>query len=361
MDNLISNLLLVAKPSGLWERIIMGLEGGLGSFALSIVLLTIIIKIIMSPIDFFNKRTTRKMQKMQSKIQPQIDAINKKYANDDKLKNQKLGELYQREKINPMSSCGVMLVSMGLTLAIFITLFNGMNAMASYKIANQYEQLQIAYVQEYAGDSLDLEQVDAEGNPKSVYEICLPYIKQINESEDQSVKDTAHANVKEKYNETKESFLWIENIWMADSPFKNSIPSYSEYANVAKLSNDDKNNEEYKAVYEQIMNPLKESTGRVNGFFVLTVLCAALAFLNQWLMTRKNPQPAGKPKFGLSMILMPLLMAFFTLLYTTMFSLYMITGQLVTLALTPLIDLINDKIDKHQEIKKIPKDRLRRI
>ncbi len=360
MDNLISNLLM-SQPGGLWERIIMGLESGLGTFALSIILLTIIIKLIMSPVDFFNKRTSRKMQKMQAKIQPQIDAINKKYANDDKLKNQKLGELYQREKINPMGSCGIMILNIGLTLAIFITLFNGMNTMASYKIANQYEQLQIAYVQEYAGDGLNLDQKDEEGNQKSVYEICLPYIQQINASEDQSVKDTAHANVQKKYHETKESFLWIENIWMADTPFKNSIPSYSEYASVARLSKEDRENEEYKAVYEQIMNPLKESTGRVNGFFVLTVLCAALAFLNQWLMTRKNPAPAGQKRFGIAMILMPLLMAFFTLLYTTMFSLYMITGQLVTLATTPLIDLINDKIDKIQEQKKIPKDRLKRI
>ena len=69
----------------------------------------------------------------------------------------------------------------------------------------------------------------------------------------------------------------------------------------------------------------------------------------------------SKKRFGIAMILMPLLMAFFTLLYTTMFSLYMITGQLVTLATTPLIDLINDKIDKIQEQKKIPKDRLKRI
>jgi len=359
MDNLISNLLLSA-PTGLWERIITGFEGGLGSFALSIVLLTIIIKIIMSPIDFFNKRTSRKMQKMQAKIQPQIDAINKKYAKDDKLKNQKLGELYQRERINPLGSCGVMLVSMGLTLAIFITLFNGMNAMASYKIANQYEQLQIAYVQEYAGDSLDLDQKDAEGNPKSVYEICLPYIQQIKESTDENVKNTANANVVKKYKETKESFLWIENIWIADNPFKNSIPSYSEYASVAKLSNDDKNNEEYKAIYEQIMNPLRESTGRVNGFFVLTALCAGLTLLNQWLMNRKNKGQPGGTKWGMT-IFITALMTFFTLLYTTMFSLYMITGQIVSLAITPLVDLINDKIDQHQEKKKIPADRLKRI
>ena len=355
MDNLVRGLLM-ATPSGLWEKIIMGFDGWIGTFSISIIILTIIIKIIMSPLDFFNKRTSKKMSTMQAKIQPQIDAIQKKYANDDKLKNQKLGELYQREKINPMGSCLVMLLNLGLTLAIFITLLNGMNAMASYKIATQYEQLQIAYVQEYAGENLDLDQ---EG--KSIYEICLPFINQIKNESDE-VKQVANQNVVEKYKETKESFLWIENIWMADNPFKNSIPDYSEYASVARLSNDDKNNEEYKAVYDQIMSPLRESSGRTNGFFILAVICALVTFLNQWLISKKTQKanPKGGSKWGMT-IFMTLFMAFFTIMYTTMFSLYMITSQIVSLATTPAIDAINDAIDKRQEQKKIPTDRLKRI
>ena len=355
MDNLISGLLM-ATPSGLWESIIMGLEGWLGTFSLSIIILTIIIKLVMSPLDFFNKRTSKKMSTMQAKIQPQIDAIQKKYAGDDKLKNQKLGELYQREKINPMGSCLVMLLNLGLTLAIFITLLNGMNTMASYKIATQYEQLQIAYVQEYAGEGFDPYQDD-----KSVYEACLPYIIQIKDASDE-VKQVANSNVEKKYNETKESFLWIENIWIADNPFKNSIPDYSEYANVARLSKEERSDEERKAVYDQIMSPLKETSGRTNGFFILVVICALVTFFNQWLITKKTNQAnqKGASKWTMT-IFMTLFMALFTVLYTTMFSLYMITSQVVSLATTPAIDAINNAIDKRQEAKKIPTDRLKRI
>ena len=74
MDNLISGILL-ASPTGLWEKIIMGLESGIGIFSLSIIILTVIIKLIMSPIDFFIKRTIKRMSMMQAIIQPQIDAI----------------------------------------------------------------------------------------------------------------------------------------------------------------------------------------------------------------------------------------------------------------------------------------------
>lgn len=353
MDYIISNL-LVSAPGGLWEKIIMAFEGGIGSFAVSVILLTLIIKLLMSPVDFFNKRSNKNMAETQKRIQPQIEAINKKYAKDNNLRNQKLGELYKREKVNPMGSCFVMLINIALTFTIFLTLFNGMNAMASYKIASQYEQLQIAYVQEYAGDRLDLNQ------EKSVYEICLPFIKEI-QTADQSVKDNANQNVAEVYNETKEGFLWIKNIWLADSPFKNSIPSFSEYATVARLTNEERENEEYKQVYEQIMTPLKDTQGKTNGYFVLMVICGGVTFLNQWLMTRSQKVAAGtKAKWG-SMIFMTVFMAFFTLFYTTMFSLYMITSQIVSLALIPLTNLVNDAIDKKRDQKKIPTDRLKRI
>ena len=223
MDYLISNF-LVQVPNGMWENIIIAFESAFGSFALSIIVLTICIKLVMSPIDYFNRRTNKKMADMQKRIQPQMEAINKKYANDAKIRNQKLGELYQKEKINPIGSCSIMLISMVLTLTIFITLFNGMNTMASYKIADQYEKLQIAYVTEYAQDN----NISLNQEGKTVYEICFPIIEDINKIEDETIKNdiisTANKNVELVYKETKQGFLWIDNIWLADSPLKNSIP-----------------------------------------------------------------------------------------------------------------------------------------
>ena len=360
MDYIISNL-LASVPKGMWESIIIAIEGAFGSFALSIIILTLCIKLLMSPLDYFNRRTNKKMADMQKRIQPQMDAINKKYANDPKMRNQKLGELYQKEKINPIGSCSVMLISMALTLTIFITLFNGMNAMASYKIADQYEKLQIAYVSEYADNQIDFDQ---EG--KTIHEICLPYIKEMNSIEDETLKnqvlETANKNVEEVYKQTKQGFLWIDNIWLADSPLKNSIPSYKEYASVARLNEEDKNNEEYEKVYNQIMEPLKFSQGRENGYFILVVICAGVSFLNQWFMIRKMKKEGNKQNSGLIMlIVMPIVMMIFAFMYTTMFTLYMITGQIVSLITLPIINLIGDKVDKRNEKKQIPTDRLRRI
>ena len=363
MDSLINSILAVA-PTGLWETIIIAFEGLFGSFALSIIVLTVIIKLLMSPIDFFNRRSTAKMTKVQQKIQPQVDAINRKYANNKEELNKKLGELYQREKLNPMGSCLTMLLSFGLTLALFITLLNGMNAMASYKIVNQYEQIQIAYVQEYVQEtySINIHDVinendakeDSDETKKSVFEICKPYIDEIkNLTEKQQV---ANANVEKVYEDTQESFLWIKNIWVADNPFKSSIPTFDEYVDVARISREDANINTYKETYEQIMNPLRETNSRANGFFILVLVAAGVAFLNQWLVSKKAAQ-----KSKAMLIIIPVLMGIFTLQYTTMFAIYIIISQLVSIALLPIINKINDYIDKRQEAKNQPADRLKRI
>ena len=259
-----------------------------------------------------------------------------------------------------------MLINLGLTFAIFITLLNGMNAMASYKIATEFEALQTEYVAEYVSSNGGniYEEISA-NKEKSVYEICAPYIQQINAIADETEKNNiitkANENVAKKHKEVKESFLWIDNIWMADSPFANSIPSFDSFASTARLTKDQKT-EEYKQVYEQIMNPLRDTNGRANGYFILLVLCVGLSFLNQWLMTRKQKQAGAQTGGKAMLIIMPLLMGVFTLFYTTMFSLYLVSSQLVSIGLTPLINLISEKCDKNtQQKNQQPVGRMQRI
>lgn len=365
MDSIISGL-LATMPTGLWEKIIVAFENAFGSFALSIIVLTVIIKLVMSPIDFFNRRTNKKMATMQQKVKGQVEALNKKYANDKKTLNQKLGELYQREKINPMGSCFTMLINLGLTFAIFITLLNGMNAMASYKIATEFETLQTEYVASYVSENGGNIYDEITANPdKSIYEICKPYMEQMNAIENEETKNgvlaIANENVAKKHKEIKEGFLWIDNIWIADSPFQNSIPSFDSYAGTARLTKDQKT-DEYRQIYEQIMNPLRETNGRANGYFILLILCAGLSFLNQWLMMKKqkeeNPQaPTNKAM----LFIMPIFMGIFTLFYTTMFALYLVSSQLVSIGLTPLINLISDKCDKRQQAKQEDKNTVKRM
>ena len=58
------------------------------------------------------------------KMQPQIKAINEKYADDPQRKQQEMQKLYQEAKFNPLSGCLPMLLQMPLFMALFQVLRN---------------------------------------------------------------------------------------------------------------------------------------------------------------------------------------------------------------------------------------------
>ena len=384
--------LLAVMPNGLWEKLIFIFNNAFINFGLTVIMLTLAIKVLMLPLDFFNRYLTQKQMKQQEELAPEIEKIKKRCRNDKQKENQEMQRLYKDKHVNPLGSCLFMIINLALTLTIFITLLNGLNAMASFKIQDQYEQLQIVYVAEYVETEyqIDIYEKVAEINEIiannteiseadkriMIHQLVLPYIQQMNsvENQEKGYIERANQRVAEKYAQVKDNFLWIDNIWLADTPFSSSIPSFESYAGVARITKEQIDNEALalKVTYNQIMDPLRESSGRANGFFVLTLLTGGTAFLNQWLMTRKRknkqqtmaqnknqpvqPQP-GTGKFML--IFMPVFMAIFSLMYTSMFSIYLVASQLLSIASTPLINLIIDKIEKRKQNKKnkdVPKN-----
>ena len=132
------SMLLSAQPSGFWENIIKAFEGFTNNYVLAIILLTVIIRIIWAPIDTLNKRMSQKMAAVQTKMQPELEKINKKYANDPRLLKQKQNEIYSKYNGKSMGSCLFMLLFLALNITIFFTLFAGLNNMASFKINQSY-------------------------------------------------------------------------------------------------------------------------------------------------------------------------------------------------------------------------------
>ena len=141
----VSNLLSVSEPNGVWETIIKAFEAGVGSYILAIVLITLIIKIIWAPFETINKKINKKNMRIQAKMQPELEKIKAKYGADKNLLNQKTQELYKKNKFSMMGSCVFMLVFLALNLTIFFTLFSGINAMADYKISQEYDYLKYNY------------------------------------------------------------------------------------------------------------------------------------------------------------------------------------------------------------------------
>jgi len=85
------------------------------TWALSIAGLVVIIRIALIPLFVKQIRSTRNMQL----IQPQVQAIQKKYAGDRERQSQELMKLYKDTGTNPLSSCLPILAQSPIFLALF--------------------------------------------------------------------------------------------------------------------------------------------------------------------------------------------------------------------------------------------------
>ena len=89
-----------------------------GSYGISIIILTVLVRAIMLPMYAKQTKTTAKMQE----LQPQIDEINRRYARDREAAALKVQELYDKNKINPYSGCLPLLIQMPIIMGLFALL-----------------------------------------------------------------------------------------------------------------------------------------------------------------------------------------------------------------------------------------------
>jgi YidC/Oxa1 family membrane protein insertase len=82
----------------------------------TIVLITVLIKLLFWPLT---AKSTRSMKKMQA-LAPEMAALKEKYKDDVQKQTQKTWELYKKHKVSPMSGCLPMLVQMPVFIGFFI-------------------------------------------------------------------------------------------------------------------------------------------------------------------------------------------------------------------------------------------------
>ena len=90
-----------------------------GNFGVSIILLTLLIKLIFFPLA--NKSYVA-MQKMKE-LQPQLLRIKETYKNDKVKLNQEMMALYKREKVNPAAGCLPIIIQIPVFFALYKILF----------------------------------------------------------------------------------------------------------------------------------------------------------------------------------------------------------------------------------------------
>ncbi|GAB2868042.1 hypothetical protein GCM10022221_81070 [Actinocorallia aurea] len=94
----------------------------------SIVLLTVLMRILIFPLFVKQIQSSRKM----AALNPQMQALRKKYKNDKQRLNQEMMKLYQENGANPISGCLPLLVQ----FPVFISLFQVLSKVAKAKEGN---------------------------------------------------------------------------------------------------------------------------------------------------------------------------------------------------------------------------------
>ncbi len=108
---------IVAKPL---HAALVFFNGFVHNYGVSIILLTILIKIIFWPLTHKSQKSMKQMQK----LQPLMKKLREKYKDNREMMNKELMGLYRTYKVNPMSGCLPMVIQIPVFFALYRVLEN---------------------------------------------------------------------------------------------------------------------------------------------------------------------------------------------------------------------------------------------
>lgn len=86
-----------------------------GNFAWAVFVFTVIINVVLIPLSIKSQKATVQQQR----IKPKLDALKKKYGNDQKRYNEEMQKLYAEEKVSMSGGCLPMIIRLLLMLAVY--------------------------------------------------------------------------------------------------------------------------------------------------------------------------------------------------------------------------------------------------
>lgn len=302
----------------LWHSIISWFGSWIPNYGWAIIVFTIALKLAMSPLDVYQRMMSKKQQKYMSVMQPELQAIQTKYANDKNKLNQETAKVYKKYNFNMGGMCLSMLLTMGLSLVVFLTLFSSLRSYGNNKLYDSYSQLDKTYI-EVVGD------------------------KKVEDLTDED-KNTLTIEIEDKYKELSKqnSWLWVKNVWKKDTN-ESQFVDFEDYAKHVGLEGEAKT--QAKAKYDYITKTIDGEKTESNGYYILIILAVAISFLTQWL-SQKLTMPKGQKLNTANKVMMaiiPITMVVFAFSSNVVFTLYVIMNSVMTAIVTTIITLFMKK------------------
>lgn len=351
----LTNLLLGGAVADLVEKFISWIYGLVGNYGVAVIVFTLTLKIVLSPLDVWQKVSMRKNNKAMERMKPKLEKLQKQCGGNRELYQQKQMQLYKEEGYKMTGSC----LPMILTMVIFFMVFAGFRATVKTVNQEMYEDMYQTYFAVYDAEKGTLD--------------------------DDLVIEHAQNAVKEKFEseyKDKIRFLWVKNVFMPDS-WKDPIPNYKTYTSsglggvgatdtvpdaeaAAKLRENGGSigNDEFgQKGYETVMGALMDSQNtRWNGFLILPLLTIAITVLSTKLNKPADVPAAPGSEDQQQMMqantkmmnwMMPVMMGIFAIFYSSAFTVYMVVSSLFSTAFQLIYNLVAKKVDKSEEDKRL--------
>lgn len=345
------------------------LGGGVASFGWTVVLFTVILRLILSPLDIWQKVISRRNNKAMERMKPQLEALQARYADDKQRLQQEQMALYKKEKYSTMGMCLPTIV----TFVVFFVVFAGFRQMVGYQFAKDYKECVKAYntsISEQIEANKDADYIEDNGDGKW----DIDDVAKTESGADfyaAAKKNAQHAVYNVYYSEdqvTIRSFLWIKNIFVSDN-WAQAVPDFATVTGQKGMATSKLTGitiDEYNDVMAKVLGTGGYGKdGKWNGLLILPILSIALSFLSTKLLSGSQAQPPAPPQdaqgegaekaksqqqtMKMMQYVMPIMMGVFALFYSGAFALYMFTSSLCAILFQLTFNLIAKLVDKSRE------------
>ncbi len=106
---------ILAKPL---LKILEWIHSYVGNYGVSIIFLTILVRVVLFPLTYKGSKSMKRMQQ----LQPKMLKLREKYKDKKEKLNQEMMGLYKKHKVNPMGGCFPMLLQLPIFFALYSAL-----------------------------------------------------------------------------------------------------------------------------------------------------------------------------------------------------------------------------------------------
>lgn len=185
--------------TSLFRSILSFIYNFVGNYGWAVIIFSIAIKCVLLPLDIKSRKGMRAM----ALLNPKMEELKKRYGNDQEKLNQKMSDLYKKNKVNPLSGCLPMLIQLPILYIMFAAMRNAAAEMQLNQVFNWLNQSNI---------------LDADGAFLSI---------------DTDAVQAFLANIRTGDAMrffSGESWLWVKNVFQPDTFGRTVIPTMQELA-----------------------------------------------------------------------------------------------------------------------------------